>query len=442
MPTYGSLSIPNTQISTRNAGTVSVSAAFNSAVCLIGGYDTANGAATAGELTEVSDITDAQDKFGDPSELTRQTALAFANGASTVYGVPVAETSTTENFAATSSGTLTNVPFDPNVQPEHDITAEDDGGTTITVNEVYDYPPTAPSDADTINLNPVTGEWVADSSDTYDITYDYGDYANAVTGSNFLDQEPRFTALLVDGERATTEIAAEMNAAADNFNTFGRSVFGGEVGRAPSAYSDSTDDQRLIASAIPRANSVNDNEVRTAGIVAAKAASASLGQSITYSTVTGIDELLPRFSPYGPSEASKFINDHEALPLLGIGGVRVVKGITTSTTPKFGRIHKVEIVDEVTELTNVTARQFISEPNTPAVRSDLRNSIVSFLESFSNDTPPLLAATDGAQPYSVTVTSASDTQIEIAIGIDVLDVMETFDITINVGDVITNGGAA
>lgn len=441
MATYGNLQIPNTQITTRNAGTVSVSAAFNSSVCLIGGYDAANGSATAGELTEVSDITDAQDKFGDPSELTRQTALAFANGASTVYAVPVAETTTTENFAGTSGGTLTNVPFDPNVQPEHEITAEDDGGNTIEVNTEYEYPPTTPSDADTLNLNPVTGEFEADSSDTYDITYDYGDYSGAVTGSNFLDQDPRFTALLVDGERSTTDLLAELESAADSFDSFGRGVFGGEVGRSPSAYSDSADDQRLIASAIPRATSVNDNEIRTAGVIAAKAASASLGQSITYSTVAGIDELLPRFTPYDTGEAKDFINNHQALPLLGIGGTRIVKGITTSTEPKFGRIHKVEIVDEVTELTNITARAYISEPNTPDVRSDLRGSILSFLQDFANDTPPLLSSIDGTKPYSVTVTSASDTQIDVAIGIDVLDVMETFDITINVGDVVTSGGA-
>ena len=110
----------------------------DSGVAIVGGYDSNNADAsvTEGEPETVTDAEETSTLFGDGCELTRQ--VETIGGAETIYATAVPETQTTETFAASSTGTLSNVPFfDPNVHPNHSVSVTDSGNNDMTVNIVY-----------------------------------------------------------------------------------------------------------------------------------------------------------------------------------------------------------------------------------------------------------------------------------------------------------------
>lgn len=439
MPTYGYNTIPGDEITTKSGGTVEVGVAFDASVALIGGYDAVNGSASANSVHEIESLSEAETKFGADSELHKQVEFAFDNGAATVYAVPVAETSTTESFASVQSGTLSNAPaMDPNVNTEHDITAQDTtAGTSATVNIVYASAPSAPSSSNEINLNPVNGEWKADASSSYDITYDYGDYSGAIK-SGVLDENPRYPIVLTENQSVASTLDTELGTEADNFD-FMRGIVGGMPDTKPADYSDSFDSQRLIV--VEAARATKDNtEYRTTGAVGGKLANNDLGDSATYESLNAetFDSL--KGHPQTPSEAGDFI-DKQVLPLAELDEIKIVKGITTSTTAKFQRIHKAEVADEGTEISHIIAQDFVGENNTPERRDDFRDRLLLDLRGMAND--GLLASSDGTRPYSVKVIGgATDTEVDVTIGMDIVDVMEDIDVDISIGDVITNQGAS
>jgi len=86
-------------LTVRGTATTSRSGSTN-AVAVVGGYDSATAASevTPGESTTVTEPTSAEDTFGT-SELSRVVQSVAANGANTIYGIPVSETQNTESIA-------------------------------------------------------------------------------------------------------------------------------------------------------------------------------------------------------------------------------------------------------------------------------------------------------------------------------------------------------
>jgi hypothetical protein len=439
MVTYGTTAIPSDQITVLSGGTVAVSVAFENSVGVVGGMDTANGTATDGEVVTVNSPTDAATKFGDGSELHEAVQLLFQNGAGTVYALPVAESDTTESFSSTSSGVLNNVPaFDPNVQPEHDITAVDGGGTTVDVNIVYDEGSdiSTPSASDTINLNPVTGEFEADASDTYDITYSYGDYSTTAMES-LLDKSPRIVNVLTENEGVANDLATELNARATNFD-FMHGVVGAspEISDVPN-YSNGVDERRISIAYPSRGyvDAAETEEVRTTPAIAGELAGLPLGLSATNNSIGGFQGIRGELT--GPNEAGTLI-DAEVMPLLNYPPLTITKDMTTASEPKFERVYAMQVIDEMTELSHIISRNFVGDQNTEANRSNLRRSHENAYIGARDGTPPLL------DDFEVAVSeSPSDpNKVNVNIGLDVVNVMDTIDVTITVGEIIRNGGAA
>lgn len=432
MTTFGTTAIPSDQITVRSGGTVAISAAFQTTVGLVGGMDTANGNATPGEVETVESSADAATLFGDDSELKEQVDLALANSAGTIYAVGVSETQNTETFAATGSGALTNTPaLDPNVQPEHSISARDTvAASDVTVNIVYDSPPSTPADANTMNLNPVTGEWDADESTDYDITHSYGDYAGAITA--VIKKVPRFVTVLTENTSVANDLLTNLNNYAQDFD-FMHGVVGALPDVTPSSYTDSFDDRRLVVVAPSRAftDTANTDMVRTTGAVGGKQAGKALGDSTTYEALNGFADLN---NQYTNSELGTLI-DNQVYPLKQASGIKVVKDMTTSTDAKFERVFASEITDESTEISHQISQQFIGEANTDSNRFALGESHASSYSEMESE--------DLLDAFHVSVSEgASSDEVNVDIGLDIVEMMDTIDVTITVGDVVTNGGAS
>jgi hypothetical protein len=432
---YGTTGIPGDSVEVRAGGTVAVSAAFTTTLGLVGGMDTANGSATPGEVTTIESSSDAATAFGEDSELKQNVDAALANSAGTIYAVPVTETTgETESFTGTQSGTLDTPDgpiFDPNVQPEHEITAQDTSeGASVTVNEVYASPPSQPSEANTININPVTREWAADESSDYDITYDYGDYTAAV--SEVVTKIPRIVSVLTENTSVANDLLTELNSYDTGFD-FMHGVVGAMPEVSASSYSDAFDDRRLSVVAPSRAytDTAETNMVRTMGAVGGKQAGKALGDSTTYEGLSGFASLN---TVYTNSELATLI-DSQVYTLQQKGGIRVVKDMTTSTTTQFERVYVSEIVDEATEISHQISQDFIGEVNTQKNRVLLRESHKTSYEELQEE--------DLLEAYTVSVSpGANDFEVDLSIGLDVIGVMDTIDVAVTVGDVITNEGAA
>lgn len=432
---YGTTVIPSDQITVTSGSTVQVSVAFARTAGIIGGYDADNGSATAGQVVDVPTAGDAADLFGEGSELHEQSRLALLNGVQELKAVAVEETQTTESFSAVSGSALSNDGvFDPNVQPEETITETAVGAD---VNIVYDSPPQTPSGTDEINLNPVTGEWEADASDSYDIQYSYGDYTSAIDA--MVTETPRVVVLCSEEETVVTDLATDLETKAQDFN-----FMHGVAGAAPvpdpsssgtytSTYTDGVDNVRmtLVSPARGFRETTKDTEVRTVGAVGGRFASLPLGVSATMKNASGINALR---ADYTNSEAAELI-DNQVAPLVGFDATKIVKDMTTSTDSRFERYYTVQVVDEVTELSHQTSQQFIGEQKTADNLDSLRESHDTFLVEMRDDAVPLLDA------FTLNVGEDS-TGATIEIGIDVVGVIDTIRTSILVGDVVQNGGTA
>jgi hypothetical protein len=429
--TYGTTTIPSDSVTVRSGGTVSIGAAFETTLGLVGGMDTANGDATEGDVITVESTSDAEQQFGENSELAKNVAAAYANGAGTIYAVGVSETQTTESFDASSSGTLSESPvFDPTVHPDHDITATDTvEASDVNVNIVYGTP-SAPADANTIELNPVTGEWESDESSDYDIDYAYGDYDSAIT--DVVKKVPRIVTVLTENETVANSLLTELNTYDSDFE-FMHGVVGAEPEVSAASYSDNLDDRRLSIVAPSRGwlDSAETDQVRTMGAVGGRASGKPLGDSMTYEPLQGIVSLNTQ---YTNSELGTLI-DSQVMPLRQSGGIDIVKDMTTSTDVRFERLYASEIIDEATEISHQISQQFIGNANTEDNRLLLRESHTTSYNELLED--QLL------EDFLVNVSKgANDFEVDIDIGLDVIGIIDTVDVTITVGDVVQNGGAA
>lgn len=433
MVTYGTTVIPSDQITVIEGSTVDVSAAFENSVALVGGMDTANGSATEGDLVEVTDSTDAATKFGEDSELHEQVQLAFQNGAGEVHCLPVAETSVSAETQSSQSGTLNNAPvFDPRVNSEHSLTVTDTGAGSATVNLVDSPPSSAPTDSDTVDVYPPTGEYYADATPDgdYEFTYDYGDYSSTSVAPA-LSESPRIIGVCTENKSVMNTIASDLNSDAKNFD-FMHSVAGTDVDIPDtSTYTDSVDERR-VSLTYPARGYRDDAETvqaRSVGAVAGYLASLPLGISSTNDSLGGFTGLVNDLG--GPSDAGNLI-DEDVMPLLDYPPVTIVSDQTTSTTSKFGRVFRMQIADEATEVSHLINRQFVGDQNVSAERIAMRRAHRNAYNEMRDGTPRML------DDYVVNVEedSADDNKVNVTIGLDIVDVMDTIDVTITVGDVV------
>lgn len=437
MVTYGSTAIPSDQITVLSGGTVAVSLAFENTVGLVGGMDTSNGTATAGEVSTVSSPSDAQSMFGEGSELHEAVQLAYQNGAGEVFCLPVEETSVAAETQSSQSGSLDNAPvFDPRVNEEHSISVEDTTDGTLDVEYVDEPPSAAPSETDTVEIYPPTGEYYADSgpSGDYEFTYDHGDYSTTAL-EPLLDRSPRIVCVLTENESVTNDLATELNSRAQNFD-FMHGVTGGQVSVTPSSYSDGVDERRISLSYPSRGytDDAETNEERVPAADAGYLASLPLGLSSTNDSIGGFTSLKNPLA--GPSEAGTLI-DSQVMPHLNYPPVTIVKDMTTSQTARFERVFTMQVVDELTEATHTIAREFVGEQNTSTNRKNLRRSVRNALLGAERGTPRLL----DDSTTSVSENASNPNQTDVSIGLDVVDVMDTIDVTITVGDIVRNEGA-
>lgn len=425
------------QVNITGGGTIPASD-LNSTVALVGHYnpDTADGSVTPSEPTLVSSRTDAETLFGEQSELARQAALALANGAGTVYAIPVATSSESEAVTAASSGELTNTPLvDPRVTT-YEITAVD--GNEDSVNTIaVDGTPSSPIENNTIRINPLTGEWKATSSGDYDISYQTGAYDDAIASA--VDLNPRVAALASEDPGAIITLQTDLATAASNFR-FSRGVAGATPAIGPSEvadYTPTTDSWRVVEVAPSRGDD-GDGEVRTVGAVAGLVASQPIDVtgSVTYDTLAGLVSLNEQYPPATASNYERVLAVTDEFA--------VAEGLTTASETAFADIYKAEIIDLIVEQLYERIKNYRGGSNAQPAQRKFRARIKRSLSAQATPIaqPPLLASGDGSRPYSVSVsTGATDSEAVVSVGIDPAPIAKTVTLDMSVGPIQFNGAS-
>jgi hypothetical protein len=445
---YGQSALPGDTQSIEELDTQVVSNGLDASVTIVGGYDKSSGSVSSskvGTAIEVQSGDEAADLFGENSELHRQVQGAYVNGAGSVQCVPVSETSVTgEDPSSGTSGELENAPvMDPNVHPEHDIT--DQGGNTINVS--YDVASES-IDGTEGYVNPVNGNFKGDGNTTYSLDYTYGDYASAIDAGEAT--EPRCFVVCTEHESTFDTALTDIE---DNAVHFGFShAFGGASPEIsdPSSYSDSIESRRAVLCANPRGTYDGQAHVRTLGAYAGRVAGSELGDPTTGEPLLGFDGLHTDFKPknipdFGDADHSTTDQILGVTPLLDTGTeVEIVEDVTADPGDEFRDLYKSEIVDDISFSIHLIAENFVTEPNIPTSRElDLLTPVESLLRDAANQSPPLLTADGGSQPFTVSVGKGSNDEVStLTVGIEPLDVAKTVEVDINVGAVTTFGGAS
>jgi hypothetical protein len=142
--------------------------------------DVASKSASANSPEQIQAPLEADRKFGSGSEIANAMKAAIQNGAnrSFLYGVAVEQVSETGEDPTSQTGTLSNYAINEDTET---ITFDDDG-TELDVEFRYNGAPSTPQDAETVYINPLTGEYAADSgpsASNFSVDYEWFDYESA-----------------------------------------------------------------------------------------------------------------------------------------------------------------------------------------------------------------------------------------------------------------------
>jgi hypothetical protein len=203
---YGSF--PGVRVEVGSGGITSVSIGEQEKLVIFGEPDYANDSTITGDgdadsldssasgsfedPTSINARREADQFFGSNSQLARSMRDAISEGANIdyLYGVAPVRYNVAGEIHSSQSGTLSNAPlWEEDVSDDANIASlqvKDTGaGTVDNVRYTYEPQPTAPSDSETVVVNPHTGEFAGDSApdSEYEFDYKYVDWTGALNAT-------------------------------------------------------------------------------------------------------------------------------------------------------------------------------------------------------------------------------------------------------------------
>lgn len=421
MATYGSF--PGVQVTTQGGAIGGVEVGDEEKLVIFGEGDASAGSASVNDPTQVNASSEADDVFGD-SELSQAVRDAIGNGANVeyLYGVIVQENSiTAEAFAGSASGTLANAPI---VEDLSTITVQDTVDTTeASVEFRYESPPAAPSNADTVFINPLTGEWTADSSSDYEFDYTFQDWQNAFDSADLVvdEGETGVYAALTEAETVASDLASKVNALRSDFK-----MVNGVSGAEPNAtkiedgtpravfdtatYSDAIDsDSYFLLGPVRK----NDSTETVIGGAAGLMAGHAIDDPIYNDPLSGFTEIEQKLTS---GEATDF-EDAQVIPIRQTGSIRITRNLSTSTATDWERdFWRRRIVDRVILLAKQVGDATVGAINDSRTRQTAETTLFAEMSELVNSRL-IKPNRDGANNWSVNVyedsTNADEVNIDV-----------------------------
>lgn len=401
---------------------------------------------------------EANTRFGDGSELADAMREALANGANIdfIYGVAPRRFNVIDETQSTQSGTLNNPPiWEEDVSDESNITTlnvtDTGAGTIDNVRYTYESPPTQPSDAETMVVNPLTGEYAADAApDTdYNFDYKYLDWASAFDASDVSttlneedtgiyaavsDSDPVSGDLdaTVTTERGNYKLLNALSGAQPNSNELIEDNSGNYV-RRDARFDTSTFTQGQVDSDhyFKLAPVRQENTTRTiVGGVAGLFAGNSLNDPIYNDPVSGYGSLEQKFT----KADSDNMRGEKVIPVRQAGSTRVKDNLSTSTSTDWERdFWRRRIADRVILIGKTIGDTIIGRINDDQTRNAAGRLIRAELRELVGDRL-LQPNTNDEQKWFVDVyeSSTNANEVKIDIGFTPFGIVKRIDETITI----------
>jgi len=366
------------------------------------GLDSSTTTASTESPEQINARNEADTIFGDGSELANAMKDALANGANIdfLYGV-APERYLRQESPGTQTGTLANTP----IYEDTDEITWDDGGTAMTVEFTYDGAPSTPTDADTVYLNPFTGEFAADSAPGTNFTVDYRslDYSTAFGVSEvraILDEdETGIYAALSEADTVSSSLQSEVSTLRDaykmvnavhpaepNDNEDVQDSSGNHV-RFDARYDTATyssANQSVDADYFFKFAPVRQEDVKETvmGGVGGLFAGNPINDPIYNDPLNGYQALEESFSK---SEADDMRGEH-VIPIRQAGSIRVKDNLSTSTSTDWERdFWRRRITDRVILIAKTVGDTIIGAINDEQTRNAAQRQIEAEMRSLVDD---------------------------------------------------------
>jgi len=448
MTTYGNF--PGVQVTTAGGGITGIQVGSEEKIVIFGRGDPDSGNRSADYATpeQIGARRDADTKFGEDSELATAMKDALANGAniSFLYGVMPEETGAgssidaeldtpTESFTGASSGTLSDFPI---VEEEDFVAVYDSGDSTEdTVRFEYESPLNAPSDSNTVVINPQTGEWESDSSSDYDFFYNYLDWNAAFNAADSVvnEDETGLYVALSEAETVAATLSGKTTSLREEYqlvNGIAGAMPNQTTDTAPTfdtgGYTDSVDNDTQFLFAPTRL----ENTTYTAlGSVGGLFGGAAITEPVYNDTInTGGTSLVQKLTR---SEATD-LRDAQVIPLREAGAIRAKGNLSTSTESDWQRdFWRRRIVDRSILIAKEVGDAIIGRINDEQTRTAAERTIRTELQSLANDR--LIKDNTGDETnffVDVYEDSTNSDEVNIDIGVTPQGIVKRVDATVTI----------
>jgi hypothetical protein len=453
MTVYGGY--PGVQVTTAGGGITAIEIGSEEKVVLFGRGG--SGSAAVNSPTQIQARREADTAFGQDSELANAMKLALANGAniSFLFGVQVEEDGAgenidteqdtpTETYSGTTADALANAPI---VEEEGYLAVRDTvDDTEMTVNLVYEETVSAPGDSNTINLNPFTGDWTADSSSDYDFFYNYLEWDAAFDAADGVvnEDETGLYVALTESEDVAATLSGKTTELRDEFQLVnglagampnatetenpGQPTERSYAGFTTSSYDDLIDnDSQFLAAAVR----FEDSTETALGAIGGLFGGADISEPIYNDTInTGGENLEVQFNR---TDAGN-MRDAQVIPVRQAGAVRVKGNLSTSTETDFERdFWRRRIVDRVILIGKAIGDATIGRINDAETRTAARRGIRTQLQSLADDRL-IKDNVEGEQNFFVDVfeSPTEPNEVKINIGVTPVGIVKRVDETITI----------
>jgi len=466
MTTYGDF--PGVQVTTAGGGITAVAIGDEENLVIFGeaqyarsgqftdtlSADTADGLESSLNASiqtpeQINARSEADTLFGDGSELANAMKEALANGANIdyLYGVAV-ERYLQQDVESSQTGTLSNTP----IYEDTDEIVWTDDSTELTVEFTYDGEPTTPTDADTVYLNPLTGQYAADTSPSVDFEVDYRslDYKSAFEDSavqnTVIENETGIFVALSDSDAVSSDLETEVSNMRQDYKLV-NALNGAEPNDVEEVLDESEQrvrfDARYDTVGYSSANQSIDADyyfklapVRKDGIkdtvlggVGGLFAGNPINDPIYNDALNGYESLEQTFSK---SDADNMREEH-IIPIRQAGSIRVKDNLSTSTETDWERdFWRRRITDRVILIANTVGNDIIGRINDEQTRNSAERQIEAEIRSLVDDR--LLRSNADGENWFVDVyeSSTEADQVNIDIGFTPYGVVKRIDATVTI----------
>jgi len=412
------------------------------------------------EPTQINARREADTNFGSGSELADAMREALANGANVnfLYGVAPRRFNVVGEVQSTQTGSLANdTVWEEDVADESNINAieveDTTGPVAMDVRYTYESAPATPTDADTVVINPLTGEYAADAAPDgdYEFNYKYIDWssafdAQAVAGVVNEDETGIFD-VLSDSDNVSSSLDGTITTLRGNFQLV-NGVSGAEPNDNETTIDDAGDyvrsdaqydtgdygnaNQSVVSDSFFKVAPARlDNTTKTIlGGVGGLFAGNPLNDPIYNDALSGYQDLEQSFTK---ADADN-MRDERVIPVRQAGSIRVKDNLSTSTEDDWERdFWRRRIADRVILIGKTIGDTIIGRINDSETRDAAGRLIRAEIRELVDDRLLQPNTSDEQRWYVDVYPSSTDSdEVKIDIGFTPFGIVKRVDETITI----------